>query len=64
MPLLGVGTTAIEPLCMVELVNSTPELDGSARSYMLRGPPDVETAHQAAWTFGMAEHEYVPVVES
>jgi hypothetical protein len=36
-----------EPLCMVELVNSTPEPDGSARSYVLRVPPDVETAHQA-----------------
>ena len=54
-----------EPLCMVELVNSTLEPDGSARSYVLRVPPDVQTAHQAvAWTFGMAEHEYAPVVES
>ena len=54
-----------EPLCMVELVNSTPEQDGSARSYMLRVPPDVQTAHQAvAWTFAMAEHEYAPEVES
>ena len=54
-----------EPLCVVELVNSTPEPDGSARSYMLRVPPDVETAHQAvAWTWGMAEHEYHPAVES
>ena len=54
-----------EPLCMVELVNSTPEPDGSARSYMLRVPPDVQTAHQAvAWTWGMAEHEYHPAVES
>jgi len=54
-----------EPLCVVELVNSTPEPDGSARSYMLRVPPDVQTAHQAvAWTFGMAEREYAPAVES
>jgi hypothetical protein len=54
-----------EPLCIVELVNSTPEPDGSAKSYMLQVPPDMETAHQAvAWTFGMAEHEYHPAVES
>ncbi|MGI8660090.1 MAG: DUF6745 domain-containing protein [Thermoleophilaceae bacterium] len=54
-----------EPLCVVELVNSTPKQDGSARSYMLRVPPDVETAHQAvAWTFAMAERDYHPVVES
>lgn len=60
-----VDTARNEPMCMLELVNSTPEPDGSAKSYMLYVPPDVETAHQAvAWTFGMAEHEYAPVVES
>jgi hypothetical protein len=54
-----------EPLCIVELHNSTPEPDGSTRSYMLRVPPDVETAHQAvAWTFAMGEREYRPAVES
>lgn len=60
-----VDTARDEPMCVLELVNSTHEPDGSAKSYMLQVPPDVETAHQAvAWTWGMAEHEYHPTVES
>jgi len=41
-----------EPLCMVEVINSTPEPDGSSKTYFLRVPPDMPTAHDAvAWTF-------------
>jgi hypothetical protein len=42
-----------EQLRVVEVVNSTPESDGSRRRYFLRVPPDTRTARDAvAWTFG------------
>ncbi len=54
-----------EPLVMVEVVNSSPEPDGSWRRYWLRVPPDVCTAHEAvAWSFGASIDEYRPMVET
>jgi Domain of unknown function (DUF6745) len=54
-----------EPLVMVEVVNSTPEPDGSRRTYFLRVPPDTRTARAGvAWTFNMPEDEYRPVSET
>ena len=48
-----------EPLCMVEVINSTPEPDGSFKNYWLRVRPDCRTAAEAvAWTFGMSAEEY------
>ena len=54
-----------EPLVMLRMLNSTPEPDGSARTYTLRVPPDMTTALDAmAWTFGMTASQYRPSVES
>jgi len=54
-----------ESLVMVEVVNSTPEPDGSWKTYWLRVPPDVATAHQAvAWTFGMEPDDYHPAKQT
>lgn len=54
-----------EPLRMLRVMNSTPEPDGSFRYYVLRVPPNMETAKQAvAWTFGLSEDEYDPTYES
>ncbi len=54
-----------EPVVMVEVVNSTPEPDGTHRTYWLRVPPRTRTARQGvAWTFGMAEEGYTPVLET
>ncbi len=54
-----------EPVVMVEVVNSTPEPDGTHRMYWLRVPPRTRTARQGvAWTFGMAEEGYTPVLET
>ncbi|MEU8592053.1 DUF6745 domain-containing protein [Streptomyces sp. NPDC048664] len=51
-----------EPLVMVEVVNSTPEPDGTHRIYWLRVPPRVRTAREGvAWTFGLEEADYTPV---
>ncbi|GEM_PF-3455684 len=50
---------------MVEVVNSTPEPDGTFRTYFLRVPPTMRTAREAvAWTFQMEEAEYRPDVET
>jgi hypothetical protein len=51
-----------EPLVMVEVVNATPEPDGSRRTYFLRVPPNIRTARAGvAWTFGLTEEEYSPL---
>ena len=45
--------------CAVEVVNGTPEPDGSRRHYFLRVPSSVRAAREAvAWTYGISEHEY------
>jgi hypothetical protein len=54
-----------EPTVMVEVVNSTPEPDGSRKRYWLRVPPDMQTAREAvAWTFGLSGAEYDPAKET
>ncbi|GAA2205920.1 hypothetical protein GCM10009850_013780 [Nonomuraea monospora] len=54
-----------EPLAMVEVVNSTPEPDGTSRTYFLRVPPWVQRAREGvAWTFGLAEQDYRPQRET
>lgn len=47
-----------EDMVFVEVINSTPEPDGSFAHYFLRVPPDMETPHQAvAWSFGVPTEE-------
>ncbi|WP_019631146.1 DUF6745 domain-containing protein [Actinomadura atramentaria] len=54
-----------EPVVMVEVVNSTPEPDGTYRTYYLRVPPSTRTAREGvAWTFGLTADEYRPKVET
>lgn len=54
-----------EALVMVEVLNSTPEPDGSIKTYFLRVPPHIRTPRAAlAWTFQVTEDEYEPVFES
>ena len=54
-----------EPLVMVKVTNSTPELDGSQKDYFLRVPSDMHTAHEAvAWTFRQSPEEYQPLIET
>jgi hypothetical protein len=50
---------------MVEVVNATPEPDGTRRVYWLRVPPGTRTAREGvAWTFGLSEDRYRPLRES
>lgn len=54
-----------EDLVMVEVVNATPGPDGSFKSYWIRVPPQVRTAHEAvAWTFGKESEAYRPSVQT
>jgi hypothetical protein len=54
-----------EPIVMVRVKNSTPEIDGTYKHYMLRVPPSVRTPKEAiAWTFDMEESSYAPSIET
>ncbi|MEV4280138.1 DUF6745 domain-containing protein [Actinoplanes xinjiangensis] len=54
-----------EPLVMVEVVNSTPEPDGTSRVYWLRVPPRTRSAREGvAWTFGLTAEEYQPLIQT
>lgn len=54
-----------EPLVMVEVLNSSPEPDGSFRTYFLRVPPTIRTARAGvAWTFDLTEQEYSPLQQT
>ena len=54
-----------ETMTMVKVLNSTPEPDGTVKIYWLRVPPNTPTAKAGiAWTFGMDEKEYEPMIES
>lgn len=60
-----VSFTDDEDLTMVEVVNATPEPDGTSRVYWLRVPPGTRTARAGvAWTFGLSEQEYAPLVQT
>ena len=54
-----------EPIVMVEVLNSTPEPDGTRKTYFLRVPPRMQTPREAvAWTFGLGAAEYRPEAET
>ncbi|MEU6066773.1 DUF6745 domain-containing protein [Streptomyces sp. NPDC047082] len=54
-----------EPAVMVEVINSTPEPDGTRRTYWLRVPPRTRTAREGvAWTFGVSAEAYAPLRET
>jgi hypothetical protein len=54
-----------EDISMVEVRNSTPEPDGSHRTYFLRVPNWISTARQAvAWTFELRAEQYAPAKET
>ncbi|GLZ14241.1 hypothetical protein Acsp04_44760 [Actinomadura sp. NBRC 104425] len=50
---------------MIEVVNRTPEPDGSFPTCHLRVPPHVRAAREGvAWTFGLDEADYRPERET
>ena len=64
-PLTSNRWSGEEPIVMVEVLNSTPEPDGSRKTYFLRVPPSTKTAREVvAWTFGLGAVRYQPSIES
>jgi hypothetical protein len=58
-------TVEREPIVIVEVRNSTPEPDGSFKTYFLRVPPEMHNASAAvAWTFGLTTQTYQPREET
>jgi hypothetical protein len=55
-----------EPLLVaLEVVNSTPDANGSRRVHFIRVPPRTRTCRAAAaWTFGLAVTQYAPSIET
>ncbi|GAA1992301.1 DUF6745 domain-containing protein [Catenulispora subtropica] len=54
-----------ESIVMVEVVNSSPEPDGTFNVYFLRVPPHTRTAKEGvAWTFGLSEDQYRPLAQT
>jgi hypothetical protein len=54
-----------EPIVMLEVVNATRERDGTFKHYLLRVPPTMATAREAAaWTFNRAPDDYAPEIET
>ena len=49
----------------VEVVNGSPEPDGTFKHYFLQVPATVRSAREGvAWTYGMTEHRYRPAVRT
>lgn len=54
-----------ENLFMVEVVNGSPEPDGTFKHYWLRVPPTVTSAKEAvAWTYRLRKDEYKPKIRT
>jgi hypothetical protein len=54
-----------EAWAAVEVINGTPEPDGTHKRYFLQVPPTVRTPREAvAWTYGLSERQYRPVVRT
>jgi hypothetical protein len=62
--LFRVKVSEDEDICVVKVLNATPELDGTFRDYFLRVPPNLQTPQEAvAWTFEI-EEGYAPVAQT
>jgi hypothetical protein len=54
-----------EAWAAVEVVNGTPEQDGTYRRYYLQVPANMRSAREAvAWTYGLSEQRYKPSVRT
>jgi hypothetical protein len=54
---------AFQAWAAVEVVNGTPEPDGSYKHYFLQVPPDMRTPTEAvAWTYGLSPERYAELV--
>lgn len=65
MELFKISGIFTEPVCVLKVINSTAEPDGTFKEYFLTVPPEMKTAKEAvAWTFRMTPEEYAPSQET
>ena len=54
-----------EAWAAVEVLNGSPEPDGTHKRYFLQVPANMRTAREAvAWTYGLPEQRYRPTVRT
>jgi len=54
-----------EAWAAVEVINGTPEPDGTLKRYFLQVPPTVRSPREGvAWTYGLSERQYRPVMRT
>jgi hypothetical protein len=54
-----------EAWAAVEVINGTPELDGTHKRYFLQVPPTVRSPREGvAWTYGLSERHYRPIMRT
>jgi hypothetical protein len=54
-----------EAWAAVEVMNGTPEEDGTRKRYFLQVPANMRTAREAvAWTYGLPEQRYKPLIRT
>lgn len=60
---LWMYTSGFDTWAAVEVINGTPEPDGTRKHYFLQVPPEMRTARQAvAWTYDLTESQYAGLV--
>lgn len=65
MELFKISNIFSDPVCVLKVINSTAEADGTFKEYFLTVPPTMKTAKEAvAWTFRMTPSEYAPSQET
>jgi len=65
MELFKISNIFEDPVCVLKVINSTAELDGTFKEYFLTVPPTMKTAKEAvAWTFRMEPKDYAPSQET
>ena len=65
MELFSIKGVFEDPVCVLKVVNSTAEMDGSFKNYYLTVPPTMKKCKEAvAWTFRMTADEYAPSQET
>jgi len=65
MELFSIKGIFDEPVCVLKVINSTAETDGTFKNYYLTVPPSMKKCKEAvAWTFRMTPEQYAPSQET
>jgi hypothetical protein len=65
MELFSIKGIFDDPVCVLKVINSTAEPDGTFKNYYLTVPPNMKKCKEAvAWTFRMTADDYAPMQET